>query len=215
MRPTILFIIASFMMLSSCSNQKFIRREKKQTKNWIANAWPACITHFSTVPTTFATDKYVYYESDSVRFYISSRFLLGFSTYDAAESKQQFNDFVKLYGNFFAKGMVSGAVFKTVYNYWGGGLVLIDEDNKIIEPELFGYYGKAVKILHVIPRKTKSSKTRGFEIWATSNKMESGWSGFPVFYLEVYNSKGKESQSLADFIDGAEKSCFSYLYSQL
>lgn len=215
MRLTILFILAIFMILTSCSNQKYVRREKRQTKNWIANAQLTCVTDFSAVSTKTETEKYNYYESDSVRFYISSCFLLGFSTNDVAESKQQFNDFVQLYGPLFAKGMITGALFKSVYNHWGGGLILIDEDNKIIEPELFGYNGKAVKILHLTPRKTKSSKTRGFEIWATTNKMESGWGGFPVFYLEVYNSKGTESQSLSDFVGGAEKSCLSYLYSQI
>lgn len=215
MRPTILFIFASFMILTSCSNQKYIRKEKRQTKNWIDHAQLTCVTDFSSVTTKAETDTYVYYESDSVRFYLAYNFLLGFSTHDVAESKQQFNNFVQFYGPLFAKGMLTGALFKSVYNHWGGGLILINADNKVIEPELFGYAGKAVKILHIIPHKTNSAKIRGFEFWATSDKMESGWGGFPVFYLEVYNSKGMESQSLSDFVDGAEKSCFSYLYSQI
>jgi hypothetical protein len=217
----LLFAMASYIPAMG-QNDDYEKRQNEQAKAMFEHCDEGKYTRYTGPIEVNQTDDYVYYETDSIRVYLSPYFYYGFLSNNDTTAVEIFKYFGEEYGKLFEKGLLTGKMFvcelsdSCKYISESGWKVQQGDTFVPYQPELFGYTGPTIKILNIEPRwKINTKTTRRFEIWATSSKMEDGWGSFPVFYLELTNREATEKTDLKDFIDGAVISCFRYGYTQL
>lgn len=201
---------------------KYEKRQEKLTKAIFDNCEEGKHKAYSGSIKVEQTNDYVYYETDSIRIYLSYHFFIGFLSNSDTTSRQIFDDFKENYCPLFERGFLTGKMFACELNdscKFPSDIPMFTSKGDTLEPyipKLFGYEGSTIKILN-IKQKTdlNQKKTRKFEIWAVTSKIETGWGSFPVFYLELTNNKANKNTNLKEFINGARLTCFQYVYTQI
>lgn len=217
-------IILIFLTPLSVFGQKdkYEKRQEKMTKAIFDNCEQGKYHKYSGKINVEQTDDYVYYETDSIRIYLSYHFFIGFLSNNDTIAKQTFYTFQDIYGQLFERGFLTSKMFicelndSCKYNDHNGWMIQEGDSLAPFNPDVFGYKGPLIKILNIEHKESLDTKTtRKFEIWATTSKMEDGWGGFPVFYLELTNHNADKKTELKEFISGASLTCFRYGYSQI
>ena len=166
-------------------------------------------------------DNYIHFSIDSIRIYLSPEFAIGFHSNEKTESLKKYTELKEQYGGIFKNGFVTGKMMACEIEKdceLRQQIVHIKRDGEIVEEklDLFDYVGPTIKILEIkeLPE-YKTDQRRVIEIWATSGKLESGWGGFSIFYVDLKNENGSKISDLNTFLIGAELNCFRYAYSQV
>lgn len=222
---TLLIILIHFAWLTPQlvfgQNQDSVSQEDKRAYGSVKNCEQNKYEKYSGAIEIAKTPKYVYYELDSIRIYISPFFIAGFLSRDVSTTMKIYEKFQEDYGQLFEQGFVTGKMFicervkdcKFPIQYVKKGRKLIPYKNN---EKLFGYEGTTIKILNIEERYNFNKKTkRIFEIWTTFSKTESGWSAFDVYYVELTNEKVENDIDLNEFLKGARLTCFKYGGTQI
>ncbi|MCT8341275.1 hypothetical protein MG296_14530 [Flavobacteriaceae bacterium TK19130] len=220
-----IFILSIFSLITSCSilnkEKAYERNELKRNRALIDKCDRDRYSKSTQEISVVDKENYVYYELDSIRIYISYDFVIGFHSNERIESEKKYNELKGKYGQIFSSGLVTGKMFACESNEdcsFYEPEIRVERDGKWIKEELklYDYSGPVLKILDFQERiELSSEQNRVFEIWATSNKLESGWGGFSIYFLELTNESADPNMGLDKFLDDAELNCFRYAYTQI
>ncbi|CAN5418202.1 hypothetical protein BH09BAC1_BH09BAC1_19320 [soil metagenome] len=207
-------LLASLLIftITSCSvNYKIKRDAKRSPERWFSEDNPPyCDSILDTKAILGYTPKCAYFESDSVRFFISP---IRYSGYTSIEDSIYLAGYAEEYEPLFLNGLITGKALETVYGeslYPKSGIM--DSSGSPMPAFICGFGGKSVTIIAIEPTATHSRKYRYFKI---STIVHDLGAHVVAYYLHIYNDKGDRKMTLAEFCKGTTRSCFRYLYAEV
>lgn len=152
-----------------------------------------------------------YFESDSVRFFIAT---VNHQGSTRAEDSIYRANYMAQYAPLFLNGLITGKSLEAAH---GESLIpyteIVDSFGQRLPLAVHGYSGPCLSINSIEEFAIKSHKKRYFHIKVS---IPQGLGPYiKAFYLELYNSKGRKSQSLEAFCKSAERSCLRYAYIEI